>query len=527
MPKKKNGRSNLFSSLHKILQAASVAKKKNIPVQEYLESEKENFITRRKFLEQTGKGAIVTALAGTALLNESFKNKDASIVIVGAGIAGLSAAYALKKAGYNPKIYEASSRTGGRIFTADNLFFEGSWTELGGEFIDTSHKQMWKYIKEFDLETIDILNESELQLQPLAFYFNGRHYTEKEIIEAFMPIIDQIESDQKKLSSRVFYNNYNQFDEELDKLSLAEYLDKIGATSLIKNVIEIAYVTEYGEEIGNQSALNFLTVIGTDTDTFKYYGESDERYKIKGGNQKVTQQLTKRLQDNIELDHYLGAIKQDTTYKQIELQVIQSNGSSKTILADRAIITIPFTMLKDVELNMPVADNKSNCIKNLGYGKNAKLFAGFDKRIWRQQQYAGAVFTDNGFQCGWDNTQLQQNEKGGFTMFTGGKLSDELGTKDPADLVKNFLPLIDKIYPNASGTFNNITHRMYWPTYKYSKASYVSFKPGQYTTMSGLISEPIGNIYFAGEHCSYDFQGFMNGAATTGVEAAKKVLKSL
>jgi monoamine oxidase len=528
MHSKKHGRTNIFASLQKMITAAFLVKERTCSVQEFLDAEKNNALSRRKFLEQAGKAATVAGLAGYAVLNESFTtaNKKAEIIIVGAGIAGLSAAYHLQKHGFAPKIYEAADRTGGRIYTARNVFFEGSWTELGAEFIDTSHRQMWNYVREFNLETVDIFSESEKQLIPLAYYFQGRHYTETEIIEAFIPLVSRIKKDQKRLSKRVFYTNFTPDDAQLDALSLAEYLQQIDASPLIKNVIEVAYITEYGEEIGNQSALNFLTVIGTETQHFKYYGDSDERYKIRGGNDKIPEALTQRLQNRIESGHFLTAIKQDASAKKLLLHFTKTGGAVTTISADRVILTVPFTILRDVDISF-LPEKKLHCIKNIGYGKNVKLFAGFNKKPWRQQNYAGAVFTDAGFQSGWDNSQLQENEKAGFTIFTGGTLSDEIGQHDASFHVQKFLSKVDKIFPGTMQHYNTITHRMHWPTYKFAKASYLSLKPGQYVTMSGLISEPFAHVYFAGEHCSYDFQGFMNGAATTGIQAAKQVMRSL
>lgn len=528
MPYKK-GRTKLFTSLQKCFSAAKSCRQKNIPVQEYLEQEKENYVTRRKFLQQTGKAATLTALTGAGFLTQSFsyKNKDAKIIIVGAGMAGLSAAYYLQQHGFSPVIYEASGRSGGRIFTANDIFFKGSFTELGAEFIDTGHKHLWNYIREFELETLDIFSESESKLIPLAFYFNGRHYTEKELIEAFLPLVQKITADQKKLSSRIFYNRHTPFDKEMDALSLEAYLEKIQAADVIKKVIEVAFITEYGDDIGNQSALNFLTVIGTDTSSFKYYGESDERYKVKGGNQRIPETLARKLENEILYNHTLIAINENSSQKNITLQFSTGAGQTKTVEAHRVLLTVPFTILRDIEWNFSLPENKKYCIQQVGYGKNVKLFAGFHDRPWRKNGYAGAVFTDEEIQSGWDNTQLQENKKSGFTIFTGGKTSDMLGADEPIIHIQKYLPVLNKIHPGTADTFNGIAKRMHWPTHPFSKASYLNLKPGQYTAMSGLIGEPAGNLYFAGEHCSYDYQGFMNGAAETGLAAAKKIMKSL
>jgi monoamine oxidase len=69
--------------------------------------------------------------------------------------------------------------------------------------------------------------------------------------------------------------------------------------------------------------------------------------------------------------------------------------------------------------------------------------------------------------------------------------------------------------------------RWHWPTYPFTKASYACYKPGQWTGMRGAEAAPVGNLLFAGEHCSLDYQGFMNGGAETGRLAAETVLRKV
>ena len=69
--------------------------------------------------------------------------------------------------------------------------------------------------------------------------------------------------------------------------------------------------------------------------------------------------------------------------------------------------------------------------------------------------------------------------------------------------------------------------RFHWPTHPFTKAAYSCFKPGQWTTIAGAEGRPVGNLFFAGEHTSYDFQGYMNGGAQSGKDAAEAVIKKL
>jgi monoamine oxidase len=74
---------------------------------------------------------------------------------------------------------------------------------------------------------------------------------------------------------------------------------------------------------------------------------------------------------------------------------------------------------------------------------------------------------------------------------------------------------------------NGKVSRFHWPTFAWTKGSYSCYKPGQWTTIAGAEGLPVGNLFFAGEHCSYDFQGYMNGAAQSGLDTAKAIMARL
>ena len=121
---------------------------------------------------------------------------------------------------------------------------------------------------------------------------------------------------------------------------------------------------------------------------------------------------------------------------------------------------------------------------------------------------------------------MQNNNKGpgGYTVNLGGKQSMQMGVTDMQVLQKVYVEAFDQVFPGAAQQFNDKFQRWFWPTYEFSKASYTSFKPGQYTTISGATVKPVDRLFFAGEHCSYEFQGFMNGGAQTGREAALAII---
>ena len=523
-----SARTPLFKSLRRLFGLARLSNEVVAPpADELLEMPVRASFNRREFLKAAGAAAVVVG-AGSVFSGCAAPKTGPNaprIAIVGGGIAGLNAAYKLKKQGRIAEIYEASKRSGGRMFTAKNLLNPGLTTELGGEFVDSNHKEMFALAKEFGLEWLDMQAPGEEKVIAETFYFGGTHQTEAQAIDAFRPLAERIKADYDKLGEVVDFEN-DGGGKELDNTSLADYFDKIGATGWIRSLLNVAFLTEFGLECGEQSSLNMMFMISTDLSAGKIelFGESDERYKVVGGNQRIVDELASRVDGQINLDHKLVALK---SRNQGFTLVFNSGGRTEEVNADIVILTLPFTMLREVDVQVGLPDWKKKAIAELGYGRNAKLMLGTATRFWRTQGYSGNIFSDEAFQLAWDNSRLQGGTGGGITCFTGGRASDDLKNGTVADHAKRMVAALEKPYPGMTTQFNGKSDMFYWPTHPFTKASYACYKPGQWTTIAGAEIKPVGNLFFAGEHCSSDFQGFMNGGAETGKQAALDVRKAL
>lgn len=446
------------------------------------------------------------------------------IAIVGGGMAGLNAAYKLSKAGLSATIYEGADRTGGRMFTAHNLLGDGLTTELGGEFIDSTHEEMLSLMAEFDLERLDTQGPDAASLRPETYFVNGRHYTHAQAARAFVPLASRILADYDELGDVVDYQTEGG-GTTIDRMSIAEYFDKIGATGWMRELLDVAYVTEYGLESAEQSALNFVFLIGTgdleDAEALSLLGESDERYKVRGGNQQIVDELAKRLESQIRRRHRLEAIRSRGTGFTL---TFQADGGSVDQDADIVVLAIPFTLLRDVSMQVELPPFKAKAISELGYGMNAKVLVGFTNRIWETQGYSGATYSDESFQLAWANSFLQAGREGGLTLYSGGQRALDAGQGTAEEAAARLMAGIERAYPGAGRARNGKVSRFHWPTHPWTRASYSCYRPGQWTTIAGAEGVPVGNLFFAGEHCSYDFQGYMNGAAQSGADTARAVL---
>lgn len=502
-------RTPLFAALRRALHAVSGG-----------ESQQQVVLKRRDFLKHTLTGAAMLSL-GTPLLTSCARSAP-RIVIIGAGIAGLNAAYVLKKSGIDTTVYDANDRVGGRILTVRDAVGSGFYAEQGGEFIDAKHTDMLGLAKEFGLEILD-RNTPNLANLHAAYFFGGQHYSEAQLLEVLKPLVVSLTADAQAIGNEISYATTNVLARQLDALSLSAYLDRLGTRGWLREMLEVAFVTEFGLDADQQSALNLVTTLGTrDHSTFAGH---ERRYVIKGGNDQITQALAQRLESQLRLRHRFEMIKpQGDGYRVLFRDV---NGAAKEVRADVVIFALPFSLLREARFDIPLPDIKRKAIESLGYGTSSKLLVGFNQRVWRTSQHNGELFTDEPLQTAWDHSVLQPGTGAGMTFMLGGRGGLELGHDSPEHQVNRLIVGMERAFPTARDARGDKIARFHWPTFPHSKGSTACYSVGQWTSIAGVEAQPIGKMFFAGEHCSREFRGSMNGAAESGRRAAQLVLTLL
>ncbi len=522
---KKPAKTPLFAFLRKAFFLARKANSTHAPSGELVEELEEVSLSRRKFLGTSGKAILIGSIAPQSII-PFFGKKSPRIAIIGGGMAGMNALHYLKKAGLEATVYEASGRTGGRMFTVKGVMGEGTWTEFGGEFIDTQHLEMHRLKDEFGLELMDTGADSELKLSKEAFFFDNRHYTLAQVVDAFRGFADKLQADIDKLPDEITYRTADPDTVRFDRMNLSEYLGSIGVSGWMKSLLENAYEAEYGLAPEEQSAINLLFLISTDTEGghFDIFGESDERYKIKGGNQSIPDAIAKKYPSDILLNRSLEMIDRRWTHFRLKF-----SGMTEEVKADFVVMTIPFAKLQEVEVRVNMPKVKEECIRTIGFGTNSKVMMAFKKHYWREKGYLGFTYSDNGIQTGWDNAQLQNadNQAAGYSILLGGPAGVSVGQRPGFDQSEVYLPKVEQVFPGISQFYAGKTALMHWPSQPFTLGSYVCYRPGQYTSIAGAEIEPVGDLYFAGEHCGGDSAGFMNGAAQSGRDAAEAIIKKV
>jgi monoamine oxidase len=484
------------------------------------EGQHEGGMDRRKFI---GAASLTGAAIGLSGLLEACQNttgnnkfRQPSVAIIGAGIAGLHAAHLLYKwAGIKADVYEASSRTGGRILTAAGS--GGFTTECGGEFIDSIHADMLNLIEEFNLEKIDCVRDAdENNWRDHLYFFKGRKRSEEEIIKEFRKMTGDIQKGLDAIENATDISAW-------DSLSIADYLKKFNLEDWFYELMYWTFTSEYGLDASESDCLNLISLIAVGTrQGFEVFGKSDERYKVKGGNQKLTDALAGVLKkrDQVHLDHVLESIAAEGD----EYLLKFTNG--KTVKVQYLLLAIPFSVLRGIlkRSSFRFSAKKQHVIDALGYGTGAKMFLAFKDRVWRKQGSTGYVLNDV-LQNGWDSSQMQNGNEGRgvYTVFMGGEAGARLkNSKETAD---RYLTELNRIFPGVGTSYDDSSRSIFnWTDYPFSLGSYSCYRPGQWKDVMGHEITPEGNVFFAGEHCSENFQGFMNGGAETGRIAAENLL---
>jgi len=279
--------------------------------------------------------------------------------------------------------------------------------------------------------------------------------------------------------------------------------------------------------------LNLLYLLGyqPNANSLAVFGVSDEKSHIQGGNQRLPEAIAAELGDAVKPGHRLAQLKQ-TANGRYQLALERAGGTIE-VTADYVVLALPFAVLRTLDYAQAgFGARKRRAIDQLGRGHNGKLQLQFAQRRWLGTgpwpgKANGSSYSDTGYQASWDATRAQAGTAGILALYSGGSVTDAMKTTAPfataadAKVVQDAqrgLTQLGPVFPglpwNGRAT-QALAHRS-----PFFECSYSYYRVGQYTDFGGVEGRPSGNVFFCGEHTTQDYQGFMEGGAITGKQAA-------
>jgi monoamine oxidase len=467
----------------------------------------EGRVSRRAFIAAGATAAV--GLSGPRL-GRSVAGQKTQVVVIGAGLAGLTCTLRLQQRGIDVRVVEAQERVGGRCFTARG-FPGGAIAEHGGEFIDTRHVHMRRLVAEMGLRLEDRFSVDD---GATAYWLAGARRTPAEVFAG----ADVLENRVARIAAEV--DGDPAALRTLDERSLEDALAQIvpgGMTSLLGIATGLTIETEYGRAPRELSGAILL-------DEATSGANADERFHVRGGNDRVVRALANRVGERrISRGRPVVAILSRSDGR----QAVELDGAGQ-IIADAVVIAIPFPALRDVDLDrLAIPAWRRAAIAELGMGTNAKLLLPLTRGAG-EKRIAGDTVSDDPRGVTWDSTVAQGAQGQLLTVFSGGATGAADPTTPahapaPQDVVDAAAARLGLVRPGLRERVAPGAWRDVWTRDRWTKGSYAAFLPGQVTRFGGRLSRAHGGVIFAGEHTSPISQGYLDGAVESGERAARQV----
>ena len=454
-------------------------------------------VSRRTFLANAALAAL-----GLPVYSQIKAAKPThSCIIVGAGFAGLTAAYRLTAAGWNVTVLEARNRPGGRAWSYRFSQAPELVCEMGGEWIGKDHPHILALAKELNIELEPHAYRVWL-LQHEQLHAPGSWNFSTESQAAWNRFMEKYKhwSDQEK--------------RRLDDYDWWTWLGKIGITDNDRRIREIMDSTDYGESIRQVSAYVAADEY-VDTDYINPNSTDEMDFHVRGGNSVLIDALAAKLSP--------GALRLNSAVKSIVQRAgrVTVSTANEKFTADSCIFAAPSSVLNSIEFDPPLSAAKALAADELEYGRIIKTQMLFDHRFWPAEDFS--LMSDETSHQYFHSTQGQQGSRGILCSYAVGDKADVLASQTKSDRQAQLMRDLKAVSPDAATALID-TFDQPWQEDPWVHGAYAMYRPGQWFRIRPLLEEPHGKVLFAGEHLG-EWQGFMEGAVSTGEVAAQHLLQ--
>jgi monoamine oxidase len=436
------------------------------------------------------------------------------IAIIGAGLAGLSAAYELRMRGYTISIFEASNRPGGRTLTVEKVV-DHHKMDGGAELIGSNHALWLAYGHTFKLGFSEVREYADSPIVVGNRRLSPRQ--EKRLLKQMDEALDYISAHSKMIVDP-FAPWSDPHAPTLDQVNVRSFIGTTRWPALCKRAVIQQLESDNGVAAEKQSLLALLAMVKGGG--MERYWLDTEVYRCSRGTQALS----------FALEAALGgmgtSIKYGSPITEIDAsgnKVVLTADGNPPIEFDDAILTVPPSAWDGVRVWRP---NKLASFVGAPpqMGKNTKALLGFHRRFWKSQRL-GPSSTQNGpIDQTWETTESHRNPDFGMVAFSGADDAARLSQMSDDIAKQTVIRSLEKVYRHT-GTRLRGFRFMNWPSQPWISASYSFPDCGDIMRWGRKFDGGYaGKLHFAGEHTCYAFTGYMEGALQSGYRLARKLV---
>ena len=449
-------------------------------------------------------------------------SRPLNVVIIGAGLAGLVAADVLLRAGHHPLLLEAQNRVGGRVCTLREPFADGLYAEAGAMRIPRAHRLTMAYLERFNLPTLPFTMGN-----PRAYYYlHGKRHRIAEATtdprrlgfavhpqEEGRPFGALWEAALAPLTARLSAEGESAWAglvAEYDQHSTREFLEQCGWS---EGAIEMFGLLADQEALMNASFLELFR-----EEAGGYYADM---VQIAGGMDNLPRAFLPSLRGHIRFGAEMVALGQDAEGVTVHYRTAAGRSEAR---GDYAIVTVPFPVLRHVEILQPFSRGKQRAIRQLHYDASAKIWFQCRRRFWETDEgiFGGGTATDLPIRVVYYPDHGRETGRGVIlASYTWSEDAQRWGSLEPKERIEQALDDLMEIHPQVREEFEVGASKM-WHDDPYAGGAFALFDPGQQSLLYQDIIAPEGRVHFAGEHASL-YHAWIQGAIESGLREAAAI----
>ena len=435
------------------------------------------------------------------------------IIVVGAGMAGLTVAMELSHAGHEVIVLEARTRAGGRVRTLREPFAEGLYAEAGAARIPATHQLTLRYVEAFGLKLAPF-QPTEF---PSTVHVRGKNY--RSDFPGLLKILNCSPQEQA-LGPVQSLRKYTSSTQQIigspdspawppkgalvfDDLSGSALLRQLGASEGLINFMDLGFGV-----LGELSGLDLLLQLGSLFET---------KYRIVGGNDKLPRAMAAELGERIHYGRPVEAVTQSGKGVRVRCGGI---GGGTTVEGDRVVMALPLPVMKRIQFGPDISPDKRFAITNSQYAAVSRVFVQVRKKFWEAEKLSGFAVTDHPIEI-FDASFGQYSSRGLLLAYLHEGLARRIDSVDKRKGITEVITMMTDVFPELTNEIQG--HAAFsWQKEPTAEGAVALWRPGAFREIYPLLASAEGRIHFAGEHCS-PWHSWIQGAIHSGIRAALEI----